>query len=57
MTSGENFIPGNEIMKRFDAQVKAGLVQPTKETNINLINIHTVLETVMTNYSLVQICP
>lgn len=47
MTSGVNFIPGNEIMKRFNAQVEAGLVQPKIETSLNLININTVLETVM----------
>ena len=53
MASGANFVPGIEIMKRFNSQVEAGLVQQPKEIISNLMNINTVLETVMQNDSFI----
>jgi len=50
MANEANFVPGIEIMKRFNSQVEAGLVQQPK-TLSNLMNINTILETVMQNDS------
>ena len=54
MASGANFVPGMEIMKRFNFQVEAGLVQQPKEIISNLMNINTFLETVMQNDSFIN---
>lgn len=44
--SDVNFLPTNEIMRRFNAQVEAGIIKPIKDADTKEIKIITFFETV-----------